>query len=290
MHRALEIDGPTCIKFSGGRTSAFMLKMLLDAHGGSLPDKSLVVFNNTGKEEEASLRFVRECGQRWGIDIVWLEYVQGPTFKVVDFESASRNGEPFEAVIAHRMKSEDSGLPNRVARYCSSEMKTRTTHRYLRSLGWTEWESIVGIRADEPKRVHTIRGNPNPETADETVRIPLADIGISAQDVGKFWAASAWDLSLPNVGGKTMHGNCDLCFLKPSAQIVSLIAEKPGRAIWWAEQESKASEAGRGTASRFRVDRPSYAQVLRFTNEQLDAFGYAAAGAEDGIECIGCTD
>lgn len=290
IRRALAVDGPTCLKFSGGRTSAYMLHLLLAAHGGKLPPGVLVIFNNTGKEEEATLRFIRECAERLGIDIVWLEYTAGPGFRVVDFSTASRRGEPFEAVIAQRMTSDDAGLPNRVARYCSSEMKTRTTHRYLRSLGWTEWDSLTGIRADEPKRVHTVRSNPHPESVDETLRIPLADLGVGARDVGAFWARNAWDLELPNVGGKTMHGNCDLCFLKPSAQVLSLIAERPARAVWWAEQERKAAEAGKGTAAQFRNDRPSYAQMLAFTQAQADAFGHASAEVEDGIECIGCTD
>jgi hypothetical protein len=30
--------------------------------------------------------------------------------------------------------------------------------------------------------------------------------------------------------------------------------------------------------------------MLAFTEAQADAFGHTAAEAEDGIECIGCTD
>ena len=44
------ITGPALISFSGGRTSAYMLKMILDAHGGTLPDDVHVCFANTGKE------------------------------------------------------------------------------------------------------------------------------------------------------------------------------------------------------------------------------------------------
>jgi hypothetical protein len=35
-----------------------MLRLLLDAHGGTLPPDCHVVFANTGKEDEKTLRFV----------------------------------------------------------------------------------------------------------------------------------------------------------------------------------------------------------------------------------------
>lgn len=76
--------------------------------------------------------------------------------------------------------------------------------------------------------------------------------------------------------GVTASGNCDLCFLKGGAQILSLIAEKPERAIWWAAQE---------TIGTFRTDRPSYASMLQFTKEQVDMFD----PNEQAISCF-CGD
>jgi 3'-phosphoadenosine 5'-phosphosulfate sulfotransferase (PAPS reductase)/FAD synthetase len=67
------IDEPTVISFSGGRTSAYMLWRVLEANGG-LPEDAIVCFANTGKEEEATLEFVRDCEVNWGIKIHWLEY------------------------------------------------------------------------------------------------------------------------------------------------------------------------------------------------------------------------
>ena len=44
------LDTPAAIHFSGGRTSAYMLRRHLDAYGGTLPEGVRVVFCNTGKE------------------------------------------------------------------------------------------------------------------------------------------------------------------------------------------------------------------------------------------------
>lgn len=149
------LRGKTVLSFSGGRTSAYMLRQVLD-HNEDLSDL-LVLFANTGKEHPATLEFVRECTERWAVPITWLEYrddEQG--FAVVDFDTCSRNGEPFEAVIRKRKY-----LPNPVTRFCTVELKIRTMHRYLKHIGWTnedgEWDQMVGIRADEQRRVSKIR-------------------------------------------------------------------------------------------------------------------------------------
>lgn len=55
------ITGPALISFSGGRTSGYMLRHILDAHDGTLPDDVVVTFANTGKEREETLRFVHDC-------------------------------------------------------------------------------------------------------------------------------------------------------------------------------------------------------------------------------------
>jgi 3'-phosphoadenosine 5'-phosphosulfate sulfotransferase (PAPS reductase)/FAD synthetase len=263
-----------------------MLRLLLDEHGGTLPADCHVVFANTGKEDEATLRFVRDCAQRWSVPIVWVEYLpDGDGWRRVDFASASRNGEPFEALIRKR-----NYLPNPVARFCTVELKILRIADYMRSLGHEEFEVLVGLRADEPKRIAKLRADPSGGTRGIERRAPLADLGVTRQEVGRYWQTAPFDLALPNVNGTTMHGNCDLCFLKHSAIVMSLIAENPQRGVWWAKQESSITNAKIQNGGTFRNDRPSYAQMLAFTEAQADAFGHTAAEAEDGIECIGCTD
>ena len=55
-----KIEGPALISFSGGRTSAYMLYQILQAHGGELPPNLYVTFANTGKEMPETLDFITE--------------------------------------------------------------------------------------------------------------------------------------------------------------------------------------------------------------------------------------
>ena len=270
-----KIDSPTCISFSGGRTSAYMLWQVLQSGGGVLPCQAVVCFANTGKEDEKTLEFVRDCSVNWNVPITWLEYAE-VDYTIVNFETASRNGEPFEALIRKR-----NYLPNPVTRFCTSELKIRPIGRYLLSLGMadtkTEAEnmSMIGMRADEQRRAAKIS---------DKSRIPLVTAGITKEHVGKFWREQSFDLELPNNNGVTMHGNCDLCFLKGGHQILSLITEKPERAVWWAKMEALAL-ASKPSGAVFRSDRPSYASMLKFSQQQQNMFD----PNEEAIACF-CGD
>lgn len=244
-----------------------MLWRVLQSNGGKLPDEAVVCFANTGKEDEATLRFVRDCSVNWNVPIVWLEYRAveevANRWRLVDFDTASRDGEPFEALIHKR-----SYLPNPIARFCTGELKVLTIERYFNSIGINDFETMVGLRADEPRRAAKMR---------ETKLIPLLDAGVYQSDVQAFWRAQPFDLGLEFHDGVTPSGNCDLCFLKGASQIMSLIAEKPERATWWIKQEA--------TIGTFRSDRPSYAAMAQFTADQRDMFD----PKEEAISCF-CGD
>jgi 3'-phosphoadenosine 5'-phosphosulfate sulfotransferase (PAPS reductase)/FAD synthetase len=251
-----------------------MLWRVLQAHDMSLPDDAVVCFANTGKECEETLEFVRDCSVNWGVPITWLEYRNDETgFAVVDFQTASRSGEPFEALIRKR-----GYLPNVAARFCSIDLKIRVIHKHLKSLGWdhTEHDDWVGIRADEQRRAAKISRD----------RVPLVAAGVTKEDVGAFWRAQSFDLKLPNNNGVTMHGNCDICFLKNPAKVLSLISEKPARATWWIQMEQLAKDLGAtNTGAVFTLDRPTYASMAKFAAEQRDMFDKN----EEAIACF-CGD
>lgn len=284
--RHYSLSGPTVVSFSGGRTSAYMLHQVLE-NNTDLSDL-VVTFANTGKEHPATLEFVRECAERWAVSIAWLEFRDDDTgFAVVDYATASRQGEPFEALIRKRKY-----LPNPVTRFCTVDLKIRIIHKYLRSLGLSTEDSPVdmmtGIRADEPQRVAKIRTRKSTsESKWASMVMPLADAGVGVQDVTDFWASQPFDLMLTTINGRTLEGNCDLCFLKGAKQVYSIIASDRPKAAWWARMESEVVSGGKftGDGARFRFDRPSYQQMIDYSDTQFDMF----ADHDEAIACF-CGD
>lgn len=264
---SFKIEGPATISFSGGRSSAMMLHHIVEAHGGSLPNDVQVVFANTGKEREETLRFVHECGVRWRVNIVWLEYrSEKPGFEVVGFNSASRDGEPFEALIGKK-----TALPNWQARWCTGYLKVGVMAAYLASAGFVkgEYTEVIGLRDDEGARILT--GEARAEKDGRHVVYPLAEAGIRKPDVAAFWKTQDFDLGL--LPGE---GNCDLCFLKGRGLRKQLIRANPRSADWWVRQES---------GGRFFDRRDRYAGLVAEVESQPDLFNSDLIQPEYDVEC-----
>jgi predicted HAD superfamily Cof-like phosphohydrolase/3'-phosphoadenosine 5'-phosphosulfate sulfotransferase (PAPS reductase)/FAD synthetase len=211
------ITGPALISFSGGRTSAYMLYQIIQAHGGALPADVVVAFANTGKEREETLRFVEECAVHFGVFIHWVEFVAatGPhheRFEQVNFHTASRSGEPFERLIALRGR-----LPNPLQRFCSRELKVEPIKALCQSLGWERWTNVIGLRHDEGHRAlkkyaENDKGGHRWKSA-----LPLDKARVTKRDVMAFWTARNFDLQL-----QPHEGNCDLCFLKSRGKLQAI--------------------------------------------------------------------
>jgi 3'-phosphoadenosine 5'-phosphosulfate sulfotransferase (PAPS reductase)/FAD synthetase len=278
MSHYLLPDGNVQISFSGGRTSGYMLHQIAEANGG-IPDRCKVVFANTGREMPQTLDFVQDCGDRWGIPITWVEYLDAaPRFAVVSHNSASRDGEPFEVLIRRRKY-----LPNQQARFCTGDLKVKPSARYLVSIGWEHWMSALGIRADEMRRV-----NREPQKERWQRWYPLADAGVTKHHVMDFWGRQSFDLRLPNIKGNTALGNCDGCFLKSEATLAMLARDYPERHAWWERMEAQTTEATTAAAARFRKDY-TRSSLREFVERQGDWI-FDTDGAlcqKDGGECTG---
>lgn len=268
------IEGPALVSFSGGRTSAYMLWHILQAHGGKLPADVVVAFANTGKEREETLRFVHECETRWGVKVHWLEWRDTEAgFEEVGYNSASRDGEPFAALIAKR-----GFVPNGVTRFCTAKLKIDTMKKFARSLGWERWNNPVGLRYDEGHRVLKQLDRNAKGIERFTALMPLAKARVTVRDVNAFWAAQPFDLGL-----KPHEGNCDLCFLKSRGKLAEIMREQPALADWWITQEARAAETAKSAATRRFLKDENYADILRDAQSRRDLFD--ADEDEHDAEC-----
>ena len=215
--------------FSGGRTSAFMGLMLKD-----LPKykdfKKVFIFANTGKELPETLDFINKCDKEWKLNIVWLEanvvYEKGvgTNYKVVNYETASREGKPFEDML------KKYPLPNNMASNCTRELKQRPIDKYVKSLGYKEVYTAMGIRFDERHR------ESNTAVKQNIVYPLIYDLKVDNKFIRDWWDRQTFDLEL-----KDYEGNCDLCFKKSLKKRLTIIKEKPEVADWWLKMEQDYS-------------------------------------------------
>lgn len=289
MINPYKINGPAIISFSGGRTSAYMLYHIIQAHHGKLPKDLYVIFANTGKECPETLDFVRDCQEKWDVSIVWLEFDwlggNEQITKIVTYDTASRNGEPFTKMIQYfktrtelntpdKYDKDSALLPNPVARFCTDKLKIVRINSYMKQQGIKIYDTVLGLRYDEPRRVAKQKSKNTQKKFNLT---PLYEAKATKQDVNDFWRKQNFDLNLPIIDNETPHGNCDLCFLKSRKKINQIIKEDKSKAEWWAETEENFN-------NRFRTDRPSYRELITLVDVQQE-FEFD----DDNMDCF-CHD
>lgn len=200
------------ISFSGGRTSAVMTKLCVEKFKDT--HDIAITFANTGCEHENTLKFVNDCDKHFGWGVVWVEAVVNPEkgkgirHKIVTYETAARNGEPFEAHYAKE------GISNAATPHCTERLKERPMISYLtRELGWkhSDYWTAIGIRADELDRVSQKR-------IEKKLLYPLADAGWTKEDVKKECASWPFDLELKG----EHYGNCVWCWKKSMRKLLTL--------------------------------------------------------------------
>ena len=205
------------ISFSGGETSGVMTRLCVDKFSES--HDIAITFANTGQEHESTLKFVNDCDKHFGWNVVWIEAVVNPEkgkgirHKVVTYETAARNGEPFEAYI------EKYGMPDRNHNHCTSRLKEDVMYSYRRDvLGWhhSEYFTAIGIRADEMDRISTKR-------KEKRLVYPLADAGWTKEDVKA--EIKSWPFQLELKGEH--YGNCTWCWKKSFRKLMTLAKDSP---------------------------------------------------------------
>lgn len=206
------------ISFSGGETSAYMTNLLWTSNEVRAHYSDIVIqFANTGQENEQTLWFVDACARRFGWPVVWVEADVDPArrgvrHRVVNFDTASRDGAPFEAVIAK------FGIPNSKFKHCTRSLKQHPMQSYLRSLGWEpgSYDTAIGIRADEFDRCSAT-------AKEQRLVYPLVTRWPATKpQINAWWAAQPFLLAL-----KGYQGNCRWCWKKSYRKHLTILNETP---------------------------------------------------------------
>lgn len=214
------------VSFSGGETSSYLAKWVIDNKSNEY--NIIFVFANTGDEEEETLVFVDRCSKEWGIDIVWVEAVVhhgervGSTHKIVNFETASRNREPYREVI------KKYGIPNQNFLHCNREMKLNPIKSYTKSIGWKKYKTAIGIRVDEFDRM-----NKNRDTLGLIYPL-ISDKPTTKQEISFWWSKQNFRLQL-----KSYNTNCKTCWKKSDKVLAQVYKDNPDYFDFNKEMEDK---------------------------------------------------
>lgn len=230
---------------SGGETSATMAKLLKDRNklkpvlifnkrGSPIYTKYvndemevIFVFSNMSREDNRTLRFVEDLKKYFGISCIWVEAdVQdgriGTKHKIVNYHTAKRDGSVFESII------KKYGIPNKIYMHCTREGKKSPIDSLAKSIGWEDYTTVIGYRADEPKRVNLINAAKNKQW------YPLFEWGIVKEDIKEFWRKQSFGLKL-----KEFEGNCRLCYKKSKRKLLTQITTDPSSVEWIKLMENK---------------------------------------------------
>ena len=228
------------ISFSGGETSAYMAQWLV-ANKAKEYDRIFCVFANTGQENEETLEFVNRCAEHFDLNVYWIEADvyhgerKGTGHKNVSYETASRNGGPFEEVI------KKYGIPNKAYPHCTRELKLQPIKSWLKEMEITDYHMAVGIRADEIDRMQA-------DAKKKGLIYPLVKLGITKPDVNLFWANQAFRLSL-----KGYQGNCKWCWKKSLRKHLTLLNESPEAYSFPERMEAEHGLSGHNVDGNKRV-------------------------------------
>jgi len=143
---------PHVVKFSGGRTSGYLLFRLLRENVLKNERGDVVVFNNTSCEHPATYDFVRECKKRceseFGIPFFITEYqtyedatkngvyARFASFRICNdqpFSEQNQNGYKQNGEVFEELMSYAGGVPNLDNRTCTIGMKMNVTKAFMRS-------------------------------------------------------------------------------------------------------------------------------------------------------------
>ena len=215
-------------------------------------------------EDDTIIYTMLDLEQYIGKEITW---VTGPTFEDV-------------------IKNHGGYLPNKVARYCTTDMKTMPIAKWRYDNIDDDVEMRFGFRANEQSRAKTMNDKLNERGMTEVKivigktktgtrnrwgvidyckpRFPLIEAGIFKDNVEEFWRDKPVRFAYMN--------NCIGCWWRGPMLLKHMADKHPEKMDWFARQEE-------GNKGNFKSD-VSYREIINY-NSQFSLFD------EDFSECDG---
>lgn len=197
------------VSFSGGRTSAYLCYLMKEKFG----DEVDFIYMDTGAEHPKTYEFIREVNDCFGLNLTCLRtdfstpLGAGNKYKVVDINSISHDLKPFKEMISKY------GVPYIGGMFCTDRMKLVPFTKYCNEkYSKGNYETWLGIRADEPKRLKEKEG----------IKYLASISDFDKQDILDFWSEMPFDLGIDE-----WLGNCVFCPKKSDLKLAAAQRDEP---------------------------------------------------------------
>ena len=204
-----------------------------------------------------TLDFINNCQVNWGLDLTWIEAVthhgerKGATYIIVNYETASRNCEPFEEVI------KKYGIPNKAYLHCNRELKINPIKAWIKANNYQDLDYAIGIRSDEFDRMSA-------KASERNIIYPLISmVRTTRGDIKNFWSKQEFNLGLSEY-----LGNCETCWKKSPRKQLTIAKNNPEKYDFFKRMEKEHANTGSGgvrefnSGARFKQDTITIKQLL----------------------------
>ncbi len=216
------------VSFSGGRTSAYLCKVMIDKFGRDNVD---FIFMDTGAEHPKTYEFIRKVNKHFDLNLTCLRgdfnqpLGKGHSYKIVSINDICADLKPYKNMV------DKYGTPTVASGWCTSRMKEETHDKYCNDkYGKGNYQTWIGIRADEPRRLGGIGKK-------ETLKYMAEITDAEKQDILNYWSKMPFDLGIDE-----WLGNCVFCFKKSNLKLAAAQRDEPELYMQWLDMVEAAPD------------------------------------------------